>query len=139
MLLSKDFIIDKDEKVVHRAEICVFRQQAPNLEDGSFFQENWLDRVSGETESLNYEIFTDGAFEPRAGIMETLLDHNVVNIAEAAVVLVGNTESWRDENIVAVRIMNDERIKVDSAFPMELLARVAALRIRGKHQDAQKF
>ena len=139
VLLSKDFITDKDEKVVHRAEICVFRQQAPNLEDGSFFQENWLDRVGGETETSNYEIFTDGAFEPRAGIMETLLDHNVVNIAEAAVVLVGNTESWRDEKIVAVRIMNDERLKVDSAFPMELLALVAALRIRGKAPGCTKI
>ena len=40
--------------------------------------------------------------------------------------------------IVAIRIMNDERIKADSAFPMELLALVAALRILDRIPGCKK-
>ena len=137
-VLSKDYIIDK-EKVVHRTEICVFRQQTPKIDEEFTWQESWLDRVVDASPPSDYEIFTDGAFDVKVDTMAMLLDHNVVNIADAAVVIAGKTDKWREEKIVAIRIMNDERIKADSAFPMELLALVAALRILDKVPGCTKI
>ena len=117
----------------------MFRQQKPNPEEVVAGDESWLDRVAEASLPSEYEIFTDGAFDACGGIVETLLDHNVVNIANAAVVIAGNSDKWREEKIVAIRIMKDERIKADSAFPMELLALLAALRILDKILGCKKF
>ena len=85
-----------------------------------------------------YDIFTDGSFDKELELVAFLLDHEVKTISGAAVVLAGTGQNWMNEPIITVSIHN-ERMVASSAFPLELLAIVAGLRIASKIPGLRKF
>ena len=86
-----------------------------------------------------YDIFTDGSFDKELEPVAFLLDHEVKTISGAAVVLAGTGQNWMNEPIITVRIQNDERVVASSAFPLELLAIVAGLRIASIRPGLRKI
>ena len=86
-----------------------------------------------------YDIFTDGSFDKELEPVAFLLDHEVKTISGAAVVLAGTGHNWMNEPIITVRIQNDERVVASSAFPLELLAIVAGLRIASMRPGLRKI
>ena len=100
----------------------------------------WLkDTLMKEEVLIEYDIFTDGSFDKELEPVAFLLDHEVKTISGAAVVLAGIGQNWMNEPIITVRIQNDERVVASSAFPLELLAIVAGLRIASKRPGLRKI
>ena len=99
----------------------------------------WLkDTLMKEEVLKEYDIFTDGSFDNELEPVAFLLDRKVKTISGAAVVLAGTGQNWMNEPIITVRIQNDERVVVSSAFPLELLAIVAGLRIASMRPGLRK-
>ena len=85
-----------------------------------------------------YDIFTDGSFDKELEPVAFPLDHEVKTISGAAVVLAGTGQNWMNEPIITIRIQNDERVVASSAFPLELLAIVAGLKIASTRPGLRK-
>ena len=102
--------------------------------------DRWLKEFIIRGEGIGeYDIFTDGPFDKELEPVAFLLDHEVKTISGAAVVIVGTEGDWENGSILALRIQNDERVSVTSAFPLELLAIVAGLRIASKLPGRRKI
>ncbi len=83
----------------------------------------WLKEFIVRGEGIGeYDIFTDGSFDKELQPVAFLLDHEVKTISEAAIVIAGTEGDWENGSILALRIQNDERVSVTSAFPLELRA-----------------
>ena len=90
----------------------------------------WLTEMTSKGAGIGeYDIFTDGTFDKELEPVAFLLDHENKTISGAAVVIAGTGTGWESNPILALRIKNDERVVATSAFPLELLAIVAGLRI----------
>ena len=100
----------------------------------------WLkDTLMKEEVQKEYDLFTDGSFDKELEPVAFLLDHEVKTISGAAVVLAGTGQNWMNEPIITVRIQNDERVVASSAFPLELLAIVAGLKIASKRPGLRRI